>query len=57
MALEVVYDENTSEVHISWTSDDPLAPQLAKWSEKDFLECLTDALTATSNSNENNPHS
>lgn len=47
MALEVVYDENTSEVHISWTADNPLASQLDKWTEKDFLECLTSALTDT----------
>jgi hypothetical protein len=57
MSLEVIYDESTWEVHISWTADHPLASQLDQWTEKDFLECLDNALAAASNSNPSNPQS
>jgi hypothetical protein len=59
MTLNVDFDESTSEIHISWTADDPLAFQLNKWTEKDFLNCLSNALTDTNNWNlfSGNPHS
>jgi len=57
MSLEVIYNESTQEVRISWTADHPLAKQLDQWTEKDFLECLDNALASASNSDQSNPHS